>query len=94
MPTIDTALSRQTRDIIGAIQAQRAWKMPVHIVRQQLDAELEFANLLTEDKNNEQMSYVDYLCVVHRQIQTEVKSFMAGVGCKNDLMLTQAGEYR
>lgn len=72
MPTLDTALSRQTRDIIGAIQAQRAWKMPVHIVRQQLDMELEFANLLTEDKNNEQMSYVDYLCVVHRQIQTEI----------------------
>jgi protein transport protein SEC24 len=44
----------------------------VHIVRQQLDMELEFANLLTEDKNNEQMSYVDYLCVVHRQIQEEV----------------------
>jgi protein transport protein SEC24 len=64
----------QIRKIIGAIQSQRAWNMPVRIVRQQLDMELDFANLLAEDKNNDQMSYVDFLCVVHRQIQNEVAS--------------------
>lgn len=72
MPHIDSTESVQLRKFIGAIQGQRAWYMPIRIVRQQLDMELDFANLLVEDKNNEQMSYVDYLCAVHRQIQNEV----------------------
>jgi protein transport protein SEC24 len=72
LPHIDSPESIQVRKLIGAIQGQRAWYMPIRIVRQQLDMELDFANLLVEDKNNDQMSYVDYLCSVHRQIQTEV----------------------
>ncbi|GAB5592811.1 COPII coat Sec23p-Sfb3p heterodimer component [Umbelopsis nana] len=72
LPNIDSPESVQIRKIIGAIQSQRAWNMPVRIVRQQLDMELDFANLLAEDKNNDQMSYVDFLCVVHRQIQNEI----------------------
>lgn len=47
--------------------------MSFSLVRQQLDStEVEFANLLVEDKNLDNQSYIDYLCVVHRQIQTEV----------------------
>ncbi|CAM0137524.1 unnamed protein product [Umbelopsis sp. WA50703] len=72
LPHIDSPESIQVRKLIGAIQGQRAWYMPIRIVRQQLDMELDFANLLVEDKNNDQMSYVDYLCSVHRQIQTEI----------------------
>ena len=33
-----------------------------------------FANLLVEDKTIHGMSYVDFLCSIHRQIQTKMTS--------------------
>lgn len=43
------------------------------IARMQIDPlELEFNSLLVEDENNNAMSYVDYLCYIHKQIQSEV----------------------
>ncbi|KAF9921778.1 COPII coat Sec23p-Sfb3p heterodimer component [Linnemannia zychae] len=73
LPEIDTHTSSQLRMIRTYIQSQRARYLDLTIVRQGKDqAELDFSNLLVEDKNNEAMSYVDYLPTIHRMIQTEV----------------------
>lgn len=39
-----------------------------------LAAEVELANNLVEDQNNDAMSYVDYLCHVHRIIVAEISA--------------------
>ncbi|KAG0291342.1 COPII coat Sec23p-Sfb3p heterodimer component [Linnemannia gamsii] len=73
LPELDTQTSSQLRMIRTYMQAQRPRYLDLTIVRQGKDqAELDFSNLLTEDKNNEAMSYVDYLPTIHRMIQTEV----------------------
>ncbi|KAI7817471.1 Sec23/Sec24 trunk domain-containing protein [Gamsiella multidivaricata] len=73
LPEIDSLTSSQLRTLRTYMQAQRAKYLDLTVVRQGKDqAELEFSNLLVEDKNNEAMSYVDYLPTIHRMIQTEV----------------------
>ncbi|PVU99142.1 hypothetical protein BB559_000970 [Furculomyces boomerangus] len=54
----------------------RTYNMPcIQVIRQAYDShEIAFANTMVEDKNNDNMSYVDYLCHIHRQIQTETRS--------------------
>mgnify|MGYP000737032960 FL=1 len=45
------------------------------MARQNRDGmEVEFANNLVEDQNNDAMSYVDYLCHVHRVISSDMNS--------------------
>jgi protein transport protein SEC24 len=48
--------------------------MQLSIVRQGFDQQndMRFANLLIEDANLDNMSYVDYLINVHRHVQTSV----------------------
>ncbi|OMJ26584.1 Protein transport protein Sec24C [Smittium culicis] len=44
----------------------------IQIVRQSIDSnEAGFAELLVEDKNNDNMSYMDFLCHIHRLIQSD-----------------------
>lgn len=42
------------------------------IIRHGVDLEVELANALVEDGIFSQMTYVDYLCMIHKHIQTEV----------------------
>ncbi|KAI0244733.1 COPII coat Sec23p-Sfb3p heterodimer component [Massospora cicadina] len=73
LPRLDNPFSQQVVQLIAELRQLRPHGMAFHLVRQQLDpSEVEFANLLTEDKNLGGQSYIDYLCVVHRQIQYEV----------------------
>ncbi|CAG8524509.1 10789_t:CDS:10 [Ambispora leptoticha] len=72
MPELDNQTSIQIRTIISYLQSQRSKYLQLTIARMQIDpAEIEFNNLLVEDENNFAMSYVDYLCYIHKQIQTE-----------------------
>ncbi|KAF8928335.1 hypothetical protein EDD21DRAFT_383268 [Dissophora ornata] len=75
LPELTSQTSLQLRTIASYMQGQRAKYLNLILVRQAKDqSELEFANQLVEDKNNDAMSYVDYLCAIHRMIQNEVSS--------------------
>jgi len=79
LPVRDNNVSGQVRGTVKTLRSRRKTGrfLPLRIIRQQLDpAELEFANLLVEDKNCDGLNYVDYLCIVHRQIQVSVREQM------------------
>ncbi|KAJ2162373.1 COPII coat Sec23p-Sfb3p heterodimer component [Coemansia sp. RSA 552] len=74
LPELDTALSRKLGAIAHQVLPSRAGFANVQIIRQGMDqAEAQFASKLIEDRNGDNMSYVDYVCAVHRQIQVEVR---------------------
>lgn len=75
LPKLENDLSIRVRRLIKYFDLnQRHFRsLPLLIARQSIDStELEFGNLLVEDQNNDAMSYVDYLCFVHKQIQNEL----------------------
>ncbi|KAF9330640.1 COPII coat Sec23p-Sfb3p heterodimer component [Podila minutissima] len=73
IPELSNDYNSRVRTVLQTIQQQRGKYLGLRVVRQGLDAtEAEFAFELVEDQNNENMSYVDYLCTVHRMIQTDV----------------------
>ena len=71
MPNLDNPRSNQVRTLLHHIQQEeRKGAYPVlTLVRPGDPAEAVFLSRLVEDKNNDGMTYVDYLCFVHRQIQ-------------------------
>ncbi|KAG0029940.1 COPII coat Sec23p-Sfb3p heterodimer component [Podila clonocystis] len=72
LPKLTNDYSSRFRTVLQTIQQQRGKYLGLTVVRQGLDAtEAEFSFELVEDQNNENMSYVDYLCAVHRMIQTD-----------------------
>ncbi|ORY06568.1 hypothetical protein K493DRAFT_203088 [Basidiobolus meristosporus CBS 931.73] len=73
LPKLENATSHQIRALIARLQDDKSRYPSLQIVRHQMDqSELEFINLMVEDKNNDNMTYVDYLCFIHRQIQNEL----------------------
>ncbi|KAI8360900.1 Sec23/Sec24 trunk domain-containing protein [Choanephora cucurbitarum] len=50
-----------------------AYLPSIHIIRHGIDLEVGLANTLIEDEILQQMSYVDYLCMIHKQIQLELE---------------------
>ncbi|WFD31439.1 COPII coat Sec23p-Sfb3p heterodimer component [Malassezia sp. CBS 17886] len=76
LPKLPTVLSEQVRNLVAAFAVQRGKpSMQVIVARQNRDGmEVEFANNLVEDPNNDAMSYVDYLCHVHRIISSDMSA--------------------
>lgn len=67
-------MSKRLQILITEIRASHPRYLRLRIVRQEMDrAEFEFATNMAEDRNAEVQTYVDYMCVIHRQIQEEVK---------------------
>ncbi|KIM22278.1 hypothetical protein M408DRAFT_332978 [Serendipita vermifera MAFF 305830] len=69
LPELSNSFSTRVRAIVANLEYQTGITRRFIIVRQNLDAlEIDFANMLMEDTNNDGMSYLDYLCYVHRLI--------------------------
>lgn len=73
LPALDNPLSGKCRAIVDAIHAERNCGMPLTIVKQKDPTEVYFAHMLLEDKTNESLSYVDFLCLLHRDIQVALQ---------------------
>ncbi|CAD6890891.1 unnamed protein product [Tilletia laevis] len=73
LPKLPTRLSRQVRNMVRNFASQRNKPaMSVMLARQHRDGtEVEFANNLVEDQNNDALSYLDYLRHVHLLISNE-----------------------
>ncbi|KAI7863803.1 uncharacterized protein EV154DRAFT_534543 [Mucor mucedo] len=61
-----------------------AYLPQLNVIRHGLDLEVELSKVLVEDEIYNQSSYVDYLCMIHKQIQTELERE------KNDVVLSAA----
>lgn len=60
LPKLPTLLSTQVRNILTHLEGLVGHSMPVIIVRQNVDGmEIEFANQLVEDSNNDALGYTD-----------------------------------
>lgn len=73
-PVLPNEPSKQLAVFIAQLRQIRHRFLQLTIVRQGLDQhhDARFSNLLIEDSNHDNMSYVDYLCTVHRNIQALV----------------------
>nr|XP_023659096.1 protein transport protein Sec24C-like isoform X3 [Paramormyrops kingsleyae] len=70
LPLLDTSYSRRLRRMIESIRAQRSRYMKLMVVKQEDRMELIFRHFLVEDKsNNGGLSYVDFLCHMHKEIR-------------------------
>ena len=63
LPKLPTLLSTQVRNILTHLEGIVGHSLPVILVRQNVDGmEIEYANALVEDSNNDALSYADCEC--------------------------------
>lgn len=70
MPERDNARSRAVRCIIDRMNMNRLRHMKLFIIRQQDALEAWMKKFLVEDRTSNMLSYVDYLCNIHREIRS------------------------
>lgn len=68
----DTPGSRLLFDLLTAIRLNRCAYMRLRVAKKGDQTFSQFMNLLVEDKSTAGMSYVEFLCHVHRQIQEKM----------------------
>ena len=73
LPLLDNPLSQTLHAILDAVRQHRCAYMSMHVLKRGDPAEILFYNCLVEDKNPAGMSYIEFLCAVHRQIQSMFK---------------------
>jgi len=67
---LDNPSSQRVQQVLSTISDERHAVYPLRIIKQKDPTEAYFAAMLVEDKSNDALSYVDFLCLVHREIQT------------------------
>eukprot|EP01135_Chromosphaera_perkinsii_P009393 Nk52_evm69s1737 gene=Nk52_evmTU69s1737 len=72
LPALDNPISERVCGVINYVRLQRKGYLRLHIVRAKDAAESKFLPLMVEDKFLDTMSYVDFLCYIHRQIQAQI----------------------
>jgi protein transport protein SEC24 len=71
LPCLRTPASRALHALLQAVRRQRGAYLRLRVVRRpDHAAEAAFFRLMIEDRSPDGMSYVEYLCHVHRQIQS------------------------
>jgi hypothetical protein len=70
----DSPINCQLRGLYNKATENMPYLPQLNVVRHGLDLEIDLSKVLVEDEIYNQMSYVDYLCMIHKQIQTEVIS--------------------
>eukprot|EP00163_Fabomonas_tropica_P002041 TRINITY_DN11529_c0_g1_i1.p1 TRINITY_DN11529_c0_g1~~TRINITY_DN11529_c0_g1_i1.p1 ORF type:complete len:568 (+),score=153.45 TRINITY_DN11529_c0_g1_i1:227-1705(+) len=70
----DNNLSKRICAVIKELGRSSGYYPHIRVVRRGDVSEFSFFNMLIEDKQHNQESYVDFLCTVHRQIQSKVSS--------------------
>jgi protein transport protein SEC24 len=64
LPKLPTLLSTQIRNILTHFERVYGQSLPITIIRQNMDGmEIEYANALVEDSNNDALSYTDCECL-------------------------------
>ncbi|GLC37974.1 hypothetical protein PLESTF_000604900 [Pleodorina starrii] len=64
--------SKLLQDLLTKIRLQRSSFMRLRVARKGDPAESAFFNMLVEDRSSAGMSYVEYLCQIHRLIQNKM----------------------
>ncbi|ORX44709.1 hypothetical protein BCR36DRAFT_301198 [Piromyces finnis] len=75
LPILDNPNSKKVRAILAKVQSQSKCFLELKIIRNQIDSlmDIRFNNSLVEDKTT-YMSYVEYLCYIHKHIQNEISN--------------------
>lgn len=75
LPMLDTEVNTKTRTILQHMQHQGAYWRPVEVMKQRFPGEAKVYAHLIEDKSSPgyNMSYVEFLCHVHSQIQAKMR---------------------
>lgn len=78
LPVIEESpINCQLRELYQKTTANTPYLPQLNVIRHGMDLEVGLSKVLVEDEILNQMSYVDYLCMIHKQIQTEVRKEMA-----------------
>ena len=73
LPSLDTPLSRRVRQLLDELRRQRSAYLRLRVLRRGDPLEAAFYNALVEDRSPASgMSYVEFLCFLHRQIQNKL----------------------
>ena len=73
--SIDNPLSIRVNKLMNAVRSQRPHLLQtVRVVAPKDPLEARFVGMLTEDRAQTSMSYVEFLCHVHRQIQQKFQN--------------------
>jgi protein transport protein SEC24 len=73
LPVLEhSTVNQQLRELYRKNTDNLPYLPQLHVIRHGMDLEVELSKVLVEDETFGQMNYVDYLCMIHKQIQTEV----------------------
>lgn len=72
-PSLGTPMSNRVREVVAAISKERGVTLPIMFVKKGEPTEVYFLNMLHEDKGSGAYSYVDFLCLMHKEIQMSLQ---------------------